>query len=218
MAINDSSNGVQPIAGGNFGTAQPRAFSASVRIDGHTHTLGSYACPEEAARVHDVVLAMGGQTTGQNWSDDAKVLRAIGDHAWETGRCSTAIEAAAACSQASDLLYQDLLSDVVQVDRHQAPTDAASRSSLLHTSGVSQWPAVHGLPPSAMNSVQCLICNDDPNVTACESCGCRVCFGTHDAWSTVTCSLCNGVYHRGCMATGAPKANKDGWVCPALAC
>lgn len=37
----------------------PRRFTSSVRIDGHTHTLGAYASPEVAARAHDLALAVG---------------------------------------------------------------------------------------------------------------------------------------------------------------
>jgi hypothetical protein len=65
-------------------------------------------------------------------------------------------------------------------------------------------------------SVLCKFCHDDPSISVCCFCACRVCFGKHDKSKLLICDRCDDEYHIYCLdppLQSVPKSMQ--WFCSA---
>lgn len=74
------------------------------------------------------------------------------------------------------------------------------------------------LPSSGNNSdlvepMWCVYCLDDPSIALCAFCGCRRCFGKHDAPSLLICDACSEETHTYCLSPPLSTIPEDDWYC-----
>jgi hypothetical protein len=51
----------------------------------------------------------------------------------------------------------------------------------------------------SIDAIWCSFCKDDPNVSVCVFCACRVCFGKHNETKLLLCDKCDEEYHTFCL-------------------
>eukprot|EP01035_Chromulina_nebulosa_P020204 gene20204-26225_t len=61
----------------------------------------------------------------------------------------------------------------------------------------------------------CIYCLDDPNVTICSFCGCRICFGKHDSKYLLLCDDCDQEAHTYCLNPPLVEIPEGAWFCEA---
>ena len=68
-----------------------------------------------------------------------------------------------------------------------------------------------GLPED--EELWCMYCLDDPGIQICAFCGCRFCFGKHDAGFLLLCDGCNEESHTYCLSPPLTSIPADNWYC-----
>ena len=68
-----------------------------------------------------------------------------------------------------------------------------------------------GLPED--EELWCMYCLDDPGIQICAFCGCRFCFGKHDAEFLLLCDGCNEESHTYCLSPPLTSIPTDNWYC-----
>jgi PHD-finger len=102
-------------------------------------------------------------------------------------------------------------------DAPPAPTLDAAKPTTI----VGSTPA----DPSALESTKrgrktaCPFCGDNPQISLCFLCACRVCFGKHSIDRLLLCDYCDDEYHTFCLKPPLAKLPHldSPWYCPTCA-
>lgn len=62
-------------------------------------------------------------------------------------------------------------------------------------------------------SLWCTECLDNPNITICIFCGCKVCYGKFDSKNLLICDGCEKETHTYCLETPISKIPDSSWYC-----
>lgn len=97
--------------------------------------------------------------------------------------------------------------------------DAASGDKQQPPPNPTMVPSSHPAKPSVRQSVLdsgegywCNFCRDDPAISLCVFCACRVCY-SKETEDQLVCSDCDQQYHAKCIGLPRPKAMSLSWTC-----
>jgi hypothetical protein len=91
-------------------------------------------------------------------------------------------------------------SQIVELGRYESLEKALSSVSGLQSDDEDLW---------------CLYCLDDPSLQMCAFCGCRCCYGKHDAECLLLCDSCNQESHTYCLSPPLSAIPSSNWFCAA---
>ena len=121
------------------------------------------------------------------------------DWALQDGRLSRAGEITIVRSGKRLIVRKTTRTQIVELDRYDTLEKALS--------------SVAGGFQSSEEELWCMFCLDDPNMKMCAFCGCRSCFGKHDAEFLLLCDACNQESHTYCLDPPLTSIPSSNWFC-----